>query len=121
MLIISAVGMAAIGFVGSYLKISFESDRQNAAVISNMSLIEKLKAEVHTLPQLYDFSQGKNMKIIAVGVGEIRLTSESSYTVVSDENYGFSDKLASDTPKLFRIEIGADLPNTRLVTIIRLE
>lgn len=121
MLIISAVGMAAIGFVGGYLKISFESDRQNAAVISNMNLIEKLKAEVHTLPQLYDFSQGKNMKIIAVGVGEIRLTSESSYTVVSYENYGFSDKLASDTHKLFRIEIGADLPNTRLVTIIRLE
>ena len=61
------------------------------------------------------------MKIIAVGVGEIRLTSESSYTVVSNENYGFYDKLVSDTPKLFRIEIGADLPNTRLVNIIRLE
>ena len=121
MLIISVVGMTALGFVSGYQKMTFVRDRQNAAVISNMTYIEKLKAEVHTLPQLYDFSRDKNMKIIAVGVGEISFISPTTYSVLTDERYGFSEKLTTATPKLFRIELGGDIPNTRLITVLRLE
>ena len=61
-LIISAVGMAALVFSSAYLKTTFERDMQMKTVMSNVSTVEKLRAEVKTLPQLYEFSQGKEMK-----------------------------------------------------------
>ena len=86
MLVISAVGMAALIFSSAYLKTTFDRDVQMQAVMSNVSTVEKLRAEVKTLPQLYEFSLGKDIKISAVGVGEISLSEDGSYNIVSAEN-----------------------------------
>ena len=86
-----------------------------------MSTLEKLKAEVATLSQLYAFSQTHNIKVIAIGLGEVKFLEDGEMIIVSDEKYGFSQNLLSNNPNLFRIEIGGDIPNTKLITIIRLE
>lgn len=121
MLIIGVVGIAAIGFASGYFKDTTNRDVQTKAVIENINTLEKVKAEVVTLSQLYAFSQEHSIKIIAIGVGEIAFSESGEMQIISDEKYGFSQKLLTDDPNLFRIEIGGDKPNTKLITIIRLE
>lgn len=118
LLIISAVGMAAMVFASSYLKTTYDRDVQMSAVMSNMSTVETLRAEVKTLPQLYAFSQDREVKITAVGIGEIELSADGSFTVISDESYMFSDKLIPQKPNLFRIDIGGSIPHTKISTVV---
>ena len=117
-LIISAVGMAALVFSSAYLKTTFERDVQMKSVMSNISIAEKLRAEVKTLPQLYEFSQGKEMKISAVGIGEIELNADGSYTVVNAESNTLSQSLMPDTANAFKIDIGGSEPNTKITTVV---
>lgn len=121
MLIIGVVGMSALGFASGYFKDTFKRDIQAKAVIANINALEKLKAEVATPSQLYTFSQENEIKIIAIGIGEIEFSASGEMNVISDEKYGFSEKLMNDKLTLFRIEIGGNIPNTKLITIIRLE
>lgn len=121
MLIVGVVGITAIGFASGYFKDTFRRDVQTKAVIENMNTLEKVKAEVVTLSQLYTFSQEHDIKIIAVGIGEVEFSESGEINIISDEKYGFSEKVMTDEPTLFRIEIGSDTPNTKLITIIRLE
>ena len=117
-LIISAVGMAALVFSSAYLKTTFERDMQMKSVMSNISTVEKLRAEVRTLPQLYEFSQGKEMKISAVGFGEIELNADGSYTVVNAESNTLSTSLIPNTANAFKIDIGGSEPNTKITTVV---
>lgn len=121
LLIISAVGMAAMVFASAYLKTTYDRDKQMSSVIANMNTAETLRAEVKTLPQLYEFSKDKEMKVIAVGTGEIVLSEDGTYRVVGDESYMFSNELRSDRPNLFRIEIGGSVPNTKITTVVILQ
>lgn len=121
MLIIGVVGITAIGFASGYFKDTFKRDMQSKAVIANINTLEKLKAEVATPSQLYTFSLEHDIKIIAIGIGEIKFSASGAMNVISDEKYGFSQKLLSNKPTLFRIEISGNIPNTKLITIIRLE
>lgn len=121
LLIISAVGMAAMVFASAYLKTTYDRDVQMSTVIANMNTAESLRAEVKTLPQLYEFSKDKEMKVIAVGIGEIVLSEDGSYTVVGDESYMFSSELRTEKPNLFRIEIGGSIPNTKITTVVILQ
>ena len=117
-LIISAVGMAALVFSSAYLKTTFERDMQMKSVMSNISTVEKLRAEVRTLPQLYEFSQGKEMKISAVGIGEIELNADGSYTVVNAESTTLSPSLMPKTANAFKVDIGGSEPNTTITTVV---
>ena len=121
MLIVGVVGITAIGFASGYFKDTFHRDVQTKAVIENMNTLEKVKAEVVTLSRLCAFSQEHNIKIIAIGIGEVKFSESGEINIISDEKYGFSEKVTTDEPTLFRIEIGSDTPNTKLITIIRLE
>lgn len=121
MLIIGIISVTAIGFASGYFKDTFNRDVQTKAVIENINIVEKVKAEVVTLSQLYTFSQENDIKIIAIGIGEIEFSESGEINIISDEMYGFSQKLLTNEPMLFRIEIGGDMPNTKLITIIRLE
>ena len=118
MLIISAVAMAALVFSSAYLKTTYERDVQMKSVMTNVSTIEKLRAEVKTLPQLYEFSQGKEMKISAVGVGEIELNADGSFTVVNAESNTISESLMPKTANAFKIDIGGSAPNTKFTTVV---
>ena len=117
-LIISAVCMAALVFSSAYLKTTFERDVQMKSVMSNVSTVEKLRAEVRTLPQLFEFSKGKEIKITAVGIGEIELNADGSYTVVNAESNALSLSLMPDTANAFKIDIGGSEPNTKITTVV---
>ena len=52
LLIVSAVGLAAMRLTSSYLKNTHERDLQINAYISNINTAETLRAGVRTLPQL---------------------------------------------------------------------
>lgn len=120
-LIISAVGMVALVFSSAYLKTTFERDMQMKSVMSNISTVEKLRAEVRTLPQLYEFSQGKEIKISAVGIGEIELNADGSYTVVNAESDAISPNLMPKKANAFKIDIGGSKPNTKITTVVILK
>ena len=118
LLIISAVGMAAMVFTSAYLKTTYDRDVQMKAVLSNISTAEELRAEVKSLPQLYEFSQGQDIVISAVGVGKIELSEDGTYVVSETENSFFSDSLISDTANIFKIDIGSSAPNTKITTVV---
>ena len=118
MLIISALGMTALIFSSAYLKTSYIRDVQMKTVMSNVSEIENLRAEVKTLPQLYEFSFGKEIKITAVGIGEIELNADGSYTVVNEEYNSVSPRLIPKTANAFKIDIGGSTPNTKITTVV---
>ena len=117
-LIISAVGMAALVFSSAYLKTTFERDVQMKAVMSNASMVEKLRAEVKNLPQLYEFSKEREMKISAVGIGEIELNADGSFTVINAESNTISPNLMPKTANTFKIDIGGNEPNTKITTVV---
>ena len=121
LLIINAVGMAALVFSSAYLKTTFERDVQMKAVMSNMSTVEKLRAEVRTLPQLYEFAQDKEIEISAVGIGKIELSADGSYVVTDAESNTLSESLSPDTSNAFKIDIGGSVPNTKITTVVILK
>lgn len=121
LLIISAVGMAALVFSSAYLKTTYERDVQMKSVMSNVSTVEKLRAEVRTLPQLYEFSDGKDIEISAVGIGNIELNPDGSYIVTEPEVNAFSRELTPQTANAFKIDIGGSTPNTKITTVVILK
>lgn len=118
LLIISAVGMAVVVFSSAYLKTTFDRDVQMQTVLDNISTVEKLRAEVKTLPQLYEFSKDKEIKITAIGLGVINLSEDSTFSVAEPENNAFSDNLRANKNILFKIDVGGSIPNTKISTVV---
>ena len=118
LLIISAVGMAVVVFSSAYLKTTFDRDVQMQTVLDNISTVEKLRAEVKTLPQLYEFSKDKEIKITAIGLGVINLSKDGTFLVAEPENNAFSDNLRANKNILFKIDVGGSIPNTKISTVV---
>jgi prepilin-type N-terminal cleavage/methylation domain-containing protein len=123
MLIVSAVLIASLYIVNNYFNYTYMRNVQTKQVIDNICVIEQAKSEVKTLSDLYAFSDSHNIRIIAVGKGEVILAKNTSGDIqvqnLSDEDFGFSEILKPDN--LYRIEIGGSHPNTKLIAILRLE
>lgn len=118
LLIISAVGMAVVVFSSAYLKTTFDRDVQMQTVLDNISTVEKFRAEVKTLPQLYEFSKDKEIKITAIGLGVVNLSEDGTYSVAEPENNAFSDNLTANKNILFKIDVGGSIPNTKISTVV---
>lgn len=118
LLIISAVGMAVVVFSSAYLKTTFDRDVQMQTVLDNISTVEKLRAEVKTLPQLYEFSKDKEIRITAIGLGVINLSEDGTFSVAETENNAFSDNLRANKNILFKIDVGGSIPNTKISTVV---
>lgn len=118
LLIISAVGMAVVVFSSAYLKTTFDRDVQMQTVLDNISTVENLRAEVKTLPQLYEFSKDKEIKITAIGLGVINLSEDGTFSVAEPENNAFSDNLRANKNILFKIDVGGSIPNTKISTVV---
>ena len=118
LLIISAVGMAVVVFSSAYLKTTFDRDVQMQTVLDNISTVEKLRAEVKTLPQLYEFSKDKEIKITAIGLGVINLSEDGTFSIAEPENNAFSDNLTANKNILFKIDVGGSIPNTKISTVV---
>lgn len=118
LLIISAVGMAVVVFSSAYLKTTFDRDVQMQTVLDNISTVEKLRAEVKTLPQFYEFSKDKEIKITAIGLGVINLSEDGTFSVAEPENNAFSDNLTANKNILFKIDVGGSIPNTKISMVV---
>lgn len=118
LLIISAVGMAVVVFSSAYLKTTFDRDVQMQTILDNISTVEKLSAEVKTLPQLYEFSKDKEIKITAIGLGVINISEDGTFSVAEPENNAFSDNLRANKNILFKIDVGGSIPNTKISTVV---
>ena len=121
LIIISAVGLSSTALTSAYLKTSYERDIQLTAWQENLNTAEVLRAEVHTLPQLYEFSQGKEIKISAVGFGVIELSEDGTFFVTEPENNMFSESLKSTNANIFKVEIGGSIPNTKITSVVILK
>lgn len=121
LLLISGVGMAAFLLLGSYYRESFSRDQQMQALIQNTSAIEQLKTQVEDLSELYAFSKNHPLRVVAIGVGEVEMKENPDGSIrlkkTADEAYDFT----LPSSHLYRIEIGGETPNSKLITIMRLE
>ncbi len=121
-LLVSAVLVSSLYIASSYYNYTYMRDGQMAQVIENINFIEQIKSEVHSINDLYDFTLESDIRIIAVGVGEINLSKNSDGDIevlkVSDEGFGFSEALKPNN--LYRIEIRGTSPHTKLTSILRI-
>lgn len=120
-LIVGVTTVSALFIINGYLKTTYARDVQTKAVIDNVSTIEKLKADVKTLNDLYEFSQNNSIRIIAVGGGEAELSkigNKINMTLLSDESFAFSPQVSTNKYNLFRVIVGDGTPNTNLTAII---
>ena len=61
------------------------------------------------------------MIITAIGIGEVELMPDGSFTVTEPEGFDFSDNIEPKNARLFRIDIGGDIPNSKITTVVNLE
>ena len=83
---------------------------------SNTKIRKKFDFILHYIAD--ERNQFKEMKISAVGIGEIELNADGSYTVVNAESNTLSPSLMPNTANAFKIDIGGSEPNTKITTVV---
>ena len=118
LLIVTMAVMSAFNFVSVYKKVTFERDVSMNALMKNIAAAESLRAGEDTLSRLYELSLTNNIKVTAVGIGEIQLNSDGTFDVIGEDSYNLPDELKSDDVKLLKVEIGGDTPNSKIITAV---
>ena len=118
LLIVTMAVMSAFNFVSVYKKVTFERDVSMNALMKNITAAESLRAGEDTLSRLYELSLTNNIKVTAVGIGEIQLNSDGTFDVIGEDSYNLPDELKSDDVKLLKVEIGGDTPNSKIITAV---
>ena len=119
LLIISMAVMAAFNFVSAYKKTTFERDVSLNMLMKNITASESLRAEEDILPQLYELSLTHEIKVTAVGIGEIQLNPDGTFNVIGEDSYILPDELKPDEATLLRVQFGESIPNTKIITVVR--
>ena len=118
LLIVTMAVMSAFNFVSVYKKVTFERDVSMNALMKNITAAESLRAGEDILSRLYELSLTNNIKVTAVGIGEIQLNSDGTFDVIGEDSYNLPDELKSDDVKLLKVEIGGDTPNSKIITAV---
>ena len=119
LLIISMAVMAAFNFASSYQQVTFERDASMNSLMKNITVAESLRAEENILPRLYELSLTHEIKVTAVGIGEIQLNEDGTFSVIEEDKYNLPEEIQPENAKLFKIEIGGSTPNTKIITVVR--
>ena len=115
--VISLSVIAATKIISLYQKTVYERDINMQTMAENISVLEDIKANTKELSDIFPYTQNNNIKIFAVGIGEIELSEDGSFTVVNPEEDIFSESIKPKKPNLLRLEIG----NTQtILAVIRL-
>ena len=121
LLIISMAVMASFNFISAYKKVTFERDISINALMKNITASESLRAGEDTFSRLYELSLNNEIKVTAVGTGEIQINSDGTFDVVGEEPYNLPDKLRTSEVNLLKIEIGGSIPNSKIITVVRIK
>ena len=119
LLIISMAVMAAFNFVSSYQKVTFERDISINSFIKNITAAESLRAGDDILPRLYELSLTHEIKVTAVGIGDIQLNPDGTFNVIGEDTYNLPDELKPNEANLLRVQFGGSTPNTKIITVVR--
>ena len=121
LLIISMAVMASFNFISAYKRVTFERDISINALMKNITAAESLRAGEDTFSRLYELSLNNEIKVTAVGTGEIQINSDGTFDVVGEEQYNLPDKLRTSEVNLLKIEIGGSIPNSKIITVVRIK
>ncbi|MCR4719098.1 MAG: type II secretion system GspH family protein [Firmicutes bacterium] len=115
--IICVLVVTSIKIMSVYGKTAFDRDRNIQELTENINILEEIRENAKTLPELYALTEGRNVKISAVGIGKIELHSDGTFDVTEPEGDIVSSSLLSAVPNLFCIEIGSN-DNTKMITAV---
>ena len=121
LLIISMAVMASFNFISAYKRVTFERDISINALMKNITAAESLRAGNSSLSRLYELSLSNEIKVTAVGTGEIQINPDGTFDVVGEEQYNLPDKLRTSEVNLLKIEIGGSIPNSKIITVVRIK
>ena len=119
LLIISMAVMASFNFISAYKRVTFERDISINALMKNITASESLRAGEDTFSRLYELSLNNEIKVTAVGIGDISLNSDGTFNVIGEDSYNLPDNLKPDEVRLLKVEIGGGNPNARIITVVR--
>lgn len=119
LLIISMAVMASFNFISAYKKVTFERDVSINALMKNITASESLRAGDNIFSRLYELSLTHEIKVIAVGIGEIQLNHDGTFNVIGEDTYNLPDELKPDEATLLRVEFGGSIPNAKIITVVR--
>ena len=121
LLIISMAVMASFNFISAYKKVTFERDVSINALMKSITAAESLRAGEDTISRLYELSLNNEIKVTAVGIGEIQLNSDGTFDVIGADSYCLPEEIGPDEVKLLKVEIGGSTPNSKIITAVRLK
>ena len=115
--VISLSVIAATKIISIYQKTVYERDINMQTMAENISVLEDIKANVKELSDIFPYTQNNVIRTFAVGIGEIDVSEDGSFTVLNPEENVFSESIKPKNPNLIRLEIG----NTqKILAVIRL-
>lgn len=119
LLIVSMAVITAFNFVSVYKKETFERDISINSLMVHITAAESLRAGDDIFTRLYELSLTHEMKVTAVGIGEIQINADGSFDITGEDTYNLPEELKSDEVKLLRVEFGGSIPNTKIITVVR--
>ena len=121
LLIVSMAVMASFNFIAAYKKTNFERDVSLNMLMKNITAVESLRAGEDVLPRLHELSLSHEIKVTAVGTGEIQINSDGTFNVIGTDSYNLPDELKPNEVKLLKVEIGGSNPNSKIITVVRIK
>lgn len=121
LLIMGMAAMSAFNLTAAYQKSTYETRTRRAELLENINIAERVRAEVHTLPQLYTvLDENENISAYAVGIGNIQRNADGSYELTGSGRAELPEILRSENPRIVRLKIG-NKKNTKINTVVILK
>ena len=118
LLMMGMAAMSAFNLTAEYRKTVYERQIRKSALLENMNIAEKVRAEVQTLPQLCSLlADNPDISARAVGIGDIRKNADGSFEILENDRDTLPEFLRSDKARVIYLEIGSD-KNTKINTVV---
>ena len=118
--IVGVLVITSVKIMSVYGKTAFDRDRNIQELTENINILEEIRENAKTLPELYALTEGRNVKISAVGIGNIELHNDGSFDITEREESILSDSILPKEANLFCVEIGNN-ENTKMITAVLIQ